>query len=63
MKQVNGMKKRLITICALTVVAAMPLMADTWTDPDTGYTWTYRIDGDTAEIRLGFSKLRWYFLS
>ena len=24
--------------------------ADTWTDPDTGYTWTYRINGDTAEI-------------
>lgn len=36
----------------MTVVFAVvrPLMAVTWTDPDTGYTWNYRIDGDTAEI-------------
>ena len=42
--------KRLIAVLALAFAAAMPLMADTWTDPDTDYTWTYRINGDTAEI-------------
>ena len=47
------MTKSLVTIWTLTLAAAMPLMADTWTDPDTGYTWTYRINGDTAEIYKG----------
>ena len=28
----------------------MPLMADEWYDSNTRYTWTYRINGDTAEI-------------
>ena len=27
------------------------IQAETWTDPDTGYTWAYRINGDTVEIR------------
>ena len=44
------MMKGLIAVLALVFVAAMPLMADTWTDPDTGYTWYYRINGDAAEI-------------
>ena len=30
------------------------IYADTWTDPDTGYTWTYEINGDTVEIYNGF---------
>ncbi len=30
-------------------MAAMGAMADTWTDPDTGYMWIYQINGDTAE--------------
>ena len=36
----------------LVIVALMSLCAwaDTWTDPVTGYTWTYRINGDGAEI-------------
>ena len=25
-------------------------VADTWTDPDTGYTWQYIINGDTVTI-------------
>ena len=29
---------------------ATDVWTDEWTDPDTGYTWTYRINGDTAEI-------------
>ena len=53
MKRGHGMMKRLIAVCALTFAATMPMMADTWTDPDTGYTWTYRINGDTAEIYKG----------
>ena len=24
-------------------------LVDTWTDPDTGYMWTYRVNGDAAE--------------
>ena len=32
------------------VAAAFGAWADTWTDPDTSYTWTYRINGGTAEI-------------
>ena len=34
------------------VAVAVGAWADTWTDPDTGYTWTYRINGDTAEIMV-----------
>ena len=30
--------------------AMLGAWADTWTDPATGYTWTYRINGDTAGI-------------
>ena len=26
------------------------IYADTWTDPDTGYTWRYEVNGETAEI-------------
>ena len=45
------MKKMLMTLVA--VFATMALMADTWTDPDTGYTWTYTITGDGATIYNG----------
>ena len=48
------MKKKLVTlILGGMLAAAMPLAADEWTDPDTDYTWTYRINGDTAEIYRG----------
>ena len=40
--------KRLIALSM--VVVALPLMAKTWYDENTGYTWTYQINGDTAEI-------------
>ena len=51
MRNDKKMKKNLkmFIMCGV-IFAAMQLMADTWTDPDTGYTWTYRINGDTAEI-------------
>ena len=43
------MNKKLAMMFAALAVA-FGSWADTWTDPDTGYTWTYRINGDTAEI-------------
>ena len=53
MKRGHGMMKRLVAIWTLAFAATMPLMADTWTDPDTGYTWTYQINGDAVEIYKG----------
>ena len=44
-------KKLMMTVAA--VAASFVAMADTWTDPDTGYKWTYCINGDTAEIYNG----------
>ena len=43
------MKKRIVIFFAA-ALAVTGVWADEWTDPDTGYTWTYRINGDTAEI-------------
>ena len=34
------------------VAAVFGVWADTWTDPDTGYTWTYSINGEAAEIMV-----------
>ena len=48
------MTKKLIMM-VVTVAAAFGAWAETWTDPDTGYTWTYRINGDTAEIFNNYS--------
>ncbi len=45
--------KRLLAMLVLSM--SVSALADTWTDPDTGYTWTYRINGDTAEIYGGWS--------
>lgn len=40
-------KKLMMMVVAVAV--AFGAWADTWTDPDTGYTWTSQINGDTAE--------------
>ena len=48
------MKNRLISVL-LAAGAALCARGDTWADPDTGYTWTYQINGDTAEIYNGGS--------
>ena len=45
------MTKKLMMLAAALAVA-FGAWADTWTDPDTGYTWTYRINGDTAGIMV-----------
>ena len=42
------MKNRLIAVL-LVAGAALCARGDTWTDPDTGYMWTYRINGDRGE--------------
>ena len=40
------MKKKLTMALAVALAAAIPIMADTETVG--GYTWTYRVSGDTA---------------
>ena len=47
MKHANIIKS---IFAAVTILSAAGVQADTWRDPDTLYTWTYRINGDTAEI-------------
>ena len=37
------------SVSAFAAGVAVCAWADTWTDPDTGYTWTHRINGNTAE--------------
>ena len=46
----SEMKKRIGMLFAVAMTAVCA-QADTWTDPDTGYTWTYQITGDTADFR------------
>jgi len=41
---------RNLVACAAVALAIGGVRADEWTDPETGYTWTYRINGDTAGI-------------
>ncbi len=48
------MKKELISMM-LAAGAALGAWADTWTDPDTGYTWTYEVYGEEASIENGCS--------
>lgn len=43
------------TFLSFVILCAFVVHADTWTDPETGYTWTYRINGDTAELYNGYS--------
>ena len=47
MKHANIIKS---IFSAVALVLAVGAQADEWTDPDTGYTWAYRVNGDTAEI-------------
>ena len=49
------MTKKLMILLAALAAAFGAWADDTWTDPDTGYTWTYRINGDTAEIFNDYS--------
>ena len=47
------MTKKLMMMVAA-VAVAFGAWAEIWTDPDTGYTWTYETNGETAEIYKGF---------
>ena len=38
------------TLFTVSVLSSGGALADTWTDPDTGYKWNYRLRGDVAEI-------------
>lgn len=40
-------------ILAVALATSYSSLADTWTDPETGRTWSYRMLGDTAEISPG----------
>ena len=51
LRKVIEMKKR-IAMFLSAALAAVCAWADTWTDPGTGYTWRYRINGDAAEIMI-----------
>ena len=53
------MKKFLIALATVAVLV-LGVWAETWTDPDTGYTWTYRINGETAEIYGRYSYGEWH---
>ena len=44
------MTRKLTMMLAAALAASLPLMADTETVG--GYTWTYRINGGTAEIMV-----------
>ena len=46
------MTKKLMMMAFAALAVAFGAWAATWTDPDTGYTWTYQINGDTAEIMV-----------
>ena len=39
---------------AVGLLVAAGAWAATWTDPDTGYTWTYYVNGDTAQLYSGY---------
>ena len=43
------MEKKLVMMAFAAVAAVFGAWAATWTDPDTGYTWTYQINDGTAE--------------
>ena len=39
-----------VLIVGLVLFGRLVARADIWTDPDTGYTWNYSVNGDTAKI-------------
>ena len=45
-----------ITLVSLTILS-YGLIADTWTDPSTGYTWSYAIADGTVTIGLRYNQL------
>ncbi len=52
-----NVKNTITRTCILVIgtLATMYTRAETWTDSDTGYTWTYSVNDDTAEIYKGYN--------
>ena len=51
LKRVTCRNIRWMSIISVVAMGmSLSTYADTWTDPDTGYTWTYSINGSEAEI-------------
>ena len=48
----EGIRAAAAKVCCLLLAIGMSLFATAaeWTDPETGYTWSYRINGESAEI-------------
>ena len=44
------MGKKLFTFVVFIITTTLVAHADTWTDPETGCTWTYTISGEAAEV-------------
>ena len=49
------MKTIRLLVTAVVSLTMCLVYADTWTDPDTGYTWNYLINGNTAEVSISAS--------
>ena len=52
MNMISKAAKAVLFFAAVSL-ATLGTWADTWTDPDTGYTWSYSVNGDTAAILGG----------
>ena len=49
--RISGKTMKAVILFAAVAFVTGGTWADEWTDPDTGYTWTYRIDADGAKIQ------------
>ena len=39
-----------LSFLLICMICCITTMADNWTDPDTGYTWSYSVNGQIATI-------------
>lgn len=53
-EKVRTAAARVTCVLLLTMISLFAL-ADSWTDPETGYTWKYKVSGETAEINNSYS--------
>ena len=49
-KRIISRWSRIVITCMVTLLSISHVHSDTWKDPSTGYTWTYRANGEEAEI-------------
>ena len=56
MRKMNRIGRTLFALITISVSGGFEFVrADTWTDPDTGYTWTYSSYGKAAQIYGGYN--------